>query len=79
MAIRNESNRVSNLRKADAFFNISVATNNGDKQIGGIPLYLEKELHAFLIENAEGIENAKFTVDIHVIASEEEPKKLAFA
>lgn len=80
MAVNRRSsveNTVSNLRKADAFFNISVKTTAGVKNIGGIPLYGNKELHQFLIDNADQIEKATFEVDIHVVS--DEPQTFAFA
>lgn len=75
----NRRNNVSNLnnRQADAWFNVSISLKNGDKQIGGIPLYANKDLHAFLIEHKDDIEHATLLVDINVIS--EEPQNFEFA
>jgi len=73
--VNNVSNMNSN--KADAWFNVSIKLKNGEKQIGGIPLYANKELHAFLIENKDVLEKAQLVIDVNVIAESEEA--LSFA
>jgi hypothetical protein len=76
------SNRVNNVsklssNKADAWFNVSIKLKNGEKQIGGIPLYANKELHAFLIENKDELEKAQLVIDVNVMSESEET--LSFA
>jgi len=71
-ALSKKNTNVSNINRqqADAWFNVSIALKSGDKQIGGIPLYLNKDLHAFLIENKDTIEKATLMVDINVMSDE---------
>lgn len=64
--------------KADAFLNVSVKLASGEKQIGGIPLHLNKALHAFLIENKEQLDQGTYIMDINVVA-EEQAQELKFA
>ena len=72
-------NNVSNMarKEADAWFNVSIKLKNGEKQIGGIPLYANKELHAFLIDNAAELGNAQLVIDVNVMS--ETTDELAFA
>ena len=73
--VNNVSNMSSN--KADAWFNVSIKLKSGEKQIGGIPLYLSKELHSFLIENKDELEKAQLVIDVNVMSESEEA--LSFA
>tara|TARA_B110000211_G_scaffold62162_1_gene70642 strand:+ start:397 stop:600 length:204 start_codon:yes stop_codon:yes gene_type:complete len=66
-----------NSNKADAWFNVAIKLKNGEKQIGGIPLYLNKELHSFLIENKDELGQAQLVIDVNVMSEDEE--KLSFA
>jgi len=72
-------NNVSNMNRgqADAWFNVSIKLKSGEKQIGGIPLYATKELHAFLIENRDELEKAQLVIDVNVMS--ESTDDLAFA
>lgn len=76
--LNRRANNVSNLKQADAWFNVSIKLKNGEKQIGGIPLYANKELHAFLIENAEDLAQAEYVIDVNVM-DEDGKESLAFA
>jgi len=66
-----------NRGQADAWFNVSIKLKSGEKQIGGIPLYATKELHAFLIENRDELEKAQLVIDVNVMS--ESTDDLAFA
>lgn len=79
MAIRKPINNIASRNTADAYFNVAMQTNKGLKQVGGLPLSMQKELHRFLIENADQIDKATFVVDIHVVNKELEEQELAFA
>ena len=72
-------NNVANMNRgqADAWFNVSIKLKHGEKQIGGIPLYATKELHAFLIENRDELEKAQLVIDVNVMS--ESKDELAFA
>lgn len=79
MLNRRNNSSVANMNRgqADAWFNVAIKLKNGDKQIGGIPLYAAKELHAFLIEHREELEKAQLVIDVNVVSEEQET--LAFA
>ena len=62
-------------KAADGFCNIGLRLPNGKTvQIGGIPLYASKKLHAVLLENHMSVEQfAENAIiqNIHVVGAEE--------
>ena len=65
----------ADFKAADGFCNIGLRLPNGKTvQIGGIPLYASKKLHAVLLENHMSVEQfAENAViqNIHVVGAEE--------
>jgi uncharacterized FlaG/YvyC family protein len=66
---RKSDKAANNFRKADAFFNVSVKMTDADgneviKQIGGIPLHQDKDLHAALMELRKELDDLELVFDI---------------
>ena len=71
----------ADFKQADGFCNIGLRLPNGKTvQIGGIPLYASKKLHAVLLENHMSVEQfAENAViqNIHVVGAEENSEDIA--
>ena len=70
----------ADFKQADGFCNIGLRLPNGKTvQIGGIPLYASKKLHAVLLENHMSVEQfAENAViqNIHVVGAEENSEEI---
>ena len=72
--IKNTSTTTSTKRKAAAFINVAVAVSKDGtkvKQLGGIPLYADNELHSQLLAHLEAGGKANITTDVHVVETTE--------
>ena len=67
----NKPNNVSNFKAADGFLNVDIVGKSGaTKSIGGIPLNINKEIHAILLEHAERIDDFEIVVSIKKVDNE---------
>lgn len=87
MAIRKPAiNNLSSINSSSevvGYLNVNVVLSDGERQVGGIPLYADKrgrtgETQRFLLEHADQIENARFAISLNML-NEEPVKELAFA
>ena len=69
----------ANFAKAQAFCNVDIEMASGTKQVGGVPLHINKEFHAFLIANRDKIGNAKVSLSIHMVDEPETAEEMSFA
>lgn len=63
---------VDSKEKAVAFVNINVVGKNGNKQLGGIPLYASNDFHAHLLKYVGEGGALTIETDIHHVAPAEE-------
>ncbi len=66
-------NTGGNFVKAEGFQNVVVEHADGSKEkIGGIPLYANKEVHQWLMDNKENVHLMKFSFDVVVLEAKGE-------